>query len=201
MAPRTDAAAVPTCAQVVLVLAVTLAAGCGATRGRTATGQPDLGKPVESDLVAEEAWDLRVKVDPTVTTLRVTDDELVVETLRRGRLDSGVFALSIYRAPALAERGSRDLARAGAEDWRRQRHARTFPEEAITFLGLPGHAIVVQAPHAYGLELFAVSGVCVYNLVVLRAAEASESMTRYAEVLLAGMSTMGGGPADAPRCE
>jgi hypothetical protein len=129
-------------------------------------------RPVAASELDFPAWGVRVTRVPLATSVAETPDRVIVETVERGDLARGVFALTIARDGARARAGSEALARAAAEDWRRQDVEVGEPQE-IELLGAPGHAFRAAAPDAAVLDVTAVRGDVVYHLVVMHADESA----------------------------
>ncbi len=152
------------------------------------------------DALVDDAWGVGLLVDPATTISDVTERRFAVETLQHGDLSAGVFQFTVDIDPARAQAGSADLARAEREGWGKGGGSELSDVMEVKFLGRPGHAFTFRDPDSYGLNVVAVVGHCVFNLVVMRSGK-PEWMTQYASAVLRNIKPLTGGPIDPARCK
>ena len=191
MPPRLVAAALA-----LLLVACSRGSGSGAT---TTPHAPPMAKQGQDALV-DDAWGVGLLVDPATTTSDVTERRFAVETLEHGDLGAGVFQFTVDVDPARAQAGSADLARAERESWMHGKGSELSDVTEVKFLGRTGHAFTFRDPDAYGLDVVAIVGKCVFNLVVMRSGK-PEWMTQYASAVLRNIKPLTGGPVDPTRCK
>jgi hypothetical protein len=182
-----------------MVLAGVIAA-CGSSPRRSSAHVPgSTAVQRGSDALVDDAWGVGLLIDPATTESDVTGEHFFVQTLGRGKLDEGVFSFRAAVAGERASSGSAVLAAAAREGWQKDAASELSDVSAVTFLGRPGHAFTFRQGDTFGLQIVAVHGKCVLDLVVLRSGR-PEWMTDYASLVLRNLKSLSGKAVDPAMC-
>jgi hypothetical protein len=183
-----------------LLLGSLLLFACASSRAKPAAHVPgSTAVQRGSDALVDDDWGVGLLVDPVTTRSDVTPEHFAVETLSRGKIDEGVFSFSATLAADRARAGSATLAAAAREDWQKDAASELSGVTAVTFLGRPGHAFTFRQDDTFGLQIIAVHGKCVLDLVVLRSGR-PEWMTDYASLVIRNLKSLTGKPLDPAVC-